>query len=115
MLTISIISIILFLIPLMIFLINNILSMKLKKDREKLSSFECGFDQMTPPQLPFSIQFFLISLMFLIFDIEIILILPILSLLNNLSSSSILTFLLFIIILIVSLWYEWSLNYLNWI
>nr|QKZ95165.1 NADH dehydrogenase subunit 3 [Habrobracon hebetor] len=68
-----------------IFLIlNMILSKKDFLDREKLSSFECGFINLSSSRLPFSIHFYLIGMLFLIFDIEIIFLFPILILLDNL-------------------------------
>lgn len=60
----------------MIFL-ASLLSKKINFDREKTSPFECGFDPINSSRLPFSIRFFLIIIIFLIFDIEIALILPI--------------------------------------
>nr|AUT13422.1 NADH dehydrogenase subunit 3 [Mycopsylla gardenensis] len=47
------------------------------KDREKMTPFECGFDPLSKYRNSFSIQFFMIAIMFLIFDIEITLITPI--------------------------------------
>nr|ALO64556.1 NADH dehydrogenase subunit 3 [Lasioglossum malachurum] len=102
-------------LAMMIIMINLLLSMTLKKDREKITPFECGFDPITSARLPFSIHFYIMTLMFLIFDVEIILILPILSLLNNLSLMSIYTLIIFLMILIFSLWIEWSCNLFKWI
>nr|YP_010878693.1 NADH dehydrogenase subunit 3 [Rhagastis binoculata]WHE37885.1 NADH dehydrogenase subunit 3 [Rhagastis binoculata] len=109
-------------ITFMIIMISNImmfLSIMLSKksfmDREKCSPFECGFDPKSSARIPFSLHFFLITVIFLIFDVEIALIFPIIfifKLVNFYTWMKISFF--FIIILLMGLYHEWNQNMLNW-
>nr|AVJ52392.1 NADH dehydrogenase subunit 3 [Augocoris gomesii] len=84
-------------------------------DREKMSPFECGFDPLNSPRTPFSVQFFLIAMLFLIFDIEIAIILPIIITMKfNMTSTWIMTIIFFTLILIMGLYYEWNNGVLEW-
>nr|YP_009178822.1 NADH dehydrogenase subunit 3 [Agasicles hygrophila]ALJ78617.1 NADH dehydrogenase subunit 3 [Agasicles hygrophila]ASO76773.1 NADH dehydrogenase subunit 3 [Agasicles hygrophila] len=96
-------------------IVINLLSKKSFYDREKTSPFECGFDPMSSSRLPFSLHFFLIAIIFLIFDVEITLLLPfIVSLkLTNIMNFTYLLF-FFILILLVGLYHEWNQGALNW-
>nr|YP_010326914.1 NADH dehydrogenase subunit 3 [Anomis mesogona]UNP54164.1 NADH dehydrogenase subunit 3 [Anomis mesogona] len=95
--------------------LSIILSKKSFSDREKSSPFECGFDPKSSARIPFSLHFFLITVIFLIFDVEIALIFPIIplfKLVNFMLWTKISFF--FILILIVGLYHEWNQNMLNW-
>nr|AGC22302.1 NADH dehydrogenase subunit 3 [Trigonopteryx hopei] len=102
-------------ITMIIMTMNNLLSSKLLKDREKMSPFECGFDPKSSARMPFSSRFFLIGMMFLIFDIEIVLMLPAIITLKSANikmwSISMFTFLL---ILIIGLYHEWNQGSIKW-
>jgi len=77
-------------------------------DREKYSVFECGFDLLNILRLPFSLHFYFISIIFLIFDVELILLLPfvyIIKLYNLLLIFFI--FFFFFIVLVFGFFYEW--------
>jgi len=76
-------------------------------DKEKASPFECGFDPSGLTRLSFCIKFFIVSVIFLVFDVEIALIIPILF-----SSAMILTFIGFLIFGTV---YEWLYGGLDWL
>nr|AII02383.1 NADH dehydrogenase subunit 3 [Pennisetia hylaeiformis] len=92
-----------------------ILSKKSFYDREKSSPFECGFDPKSSARIPFSLHFFLISLIFLIFDVEIVLIFPII--MNFKLTNFFIWFFssyFFIFILLIGLYHEWNQNMLNW-
>nr|QTF74326.1 NADH dehydrogenase subunit 3 [Sphecapatoclea sp.] len=115
MLSIMMISLIILLISIMVMLIASILSKKSLIDREKASPFECGFDPKSSSRLPFSLRFFLITIIFLIFDVEIALILPIILIMkfSNMYMWTI-TSLIFILILLMGLYHEWNQGMLNW-
>jgi NADH-ubiquinone oxidoreductase chain 3 len=64
-------------LPVILIILNSLIRKKEISTREKTSPFECGFDPKRSARLPFSTRFYLIAVIFLIFDIEITLILPI--------------------------------------
>nr|YP_009731726.1 NADH dehydrogenase subunit 3 [Limassolla lingchuanensis]QHR79700.1 NADH dehydrogenase subunit 3 [Limassolla lingchuanensis] len=102
-------------ISFIIVMLINLMSKKPISDSQKSTPFECGFNPLTMKRLPFSIHFFLIAVIFLIFDIEIIIILPMtLTLKTSTMYTWMTTSSMFIIILIMGLYHEWKYGMLNW-
>nr|QZL13468.1 NADH dehydrogenase subunit 3 [Pherusa bengalensis] len=103
------------LITMLVFTIAFIIASRSPDDREKSSPFECGFDPKNSARLPFSLRFFLLAVIFLIFDIEIVLLLPIpLTTKMSMSSSLLIGTSLFCLILVLGLYHEWSEGSLEW-
>nr|YP_010937984.1 NADH dehydrogenase subunit 3 [Spirobolus grahami]WKY95845.1 NADH dehydrogenase subunit 3 [Spirobolus grahami] len=83
--------------------------------RKSSSPFECGFDPFQTNRMVFSLQFFLIAVIFLVFDVEITILLPTPILLNKIPPTNFLpTFTLIMAILVVGLIYEWNKGALSW-
>nr|YP_009254366.1 NADH dehydrogenase subunit 3 [Caridina cf. nilotica HMG-2016]ANC75339.1 NADH dehydrogenase subunit 3 [Caridina cf. nilotica HMG-2016]AZH80800.1 NADH dehydrogenase subunit 3 [Caridina sp. NTnilotica]AZH80863.1 NADH dehydrogenase subunit 3 [Caridina sp. NTnilotica] len=115
MLLVSTITGIVLIIATVVMFVSTILAKKTILDREKSSPFECGFDPKSSARLPFSLRFFLIALIFLIFDVEITLILPLASIMNFTNIKSwIFTGIFFLIILLLGLYHEWNQGALEW-
>nr|YP_007026979.1 NADH dehydrogenase subunit 3 [Petroica boodang]AFX81777.1 NADH dehydrogenase subunit 3 [Petroica boodang] len=88
---------------------------QMNPDSEKLSPYECGFDPLGSARLPFSIRFFLVAILFLLFDLEIALLLPLpwATQLQSPTSTLAWTFIL-ILLLTAGLIYEWAQGGLEW-
>nr|ABD63976.1 NADH dehydrogenase subunit 3 [Pycnonotus brunneus] len=88
---------------------------QMSPDSEKLSPYECGFDPLGSARLPFSIRFFLVAILFLLFDLEIALLLPLpwATQLQNPTITLIWTSVL-ILLLTLGLVYEWTQGGLEW-
>nr|YP_010577801.1 NADH dehydrogenase subunit 3 [Samia wangi]UZP15008.1 NADH dehydrogenase subunit 3 [Samia wangi] len=99
----------------LLMILSIILSKKSFSDREKCSPFECGFDPKSSARIPFSLHFFLITIIFLIFDVEIALIFPIIYLFKTVNFFIWMkTSIFFIIILLLGVYHEWNQNMLTW-
>nr|UBU96761.1 NADH dehydrogenase subunit 3 [Gyraulus sp. GE1] len=100
-------SLIMFLMYTMIFYNNNY--------TEKKTPFECGFEPLSNMRMPFSMRFFILMVMFLIFDIEISLIFPIFSAMNIMNSITLkYSLFVFMFILLMGLFHEWKQGALDW-
>lgn len=85
----------------------SVVAFKSGGDKEKGSPFECGFDPSGVSRLPFCIKFFLVRIIFLVFDVEVTLILPLIY-----ANAQVTTFLG---VLVAGLLYEWRYGGLHWI
>nr|YP_009112155.1 NADH dehydrogenase subunit 3 [Macropodus opercularis]AIY51575.1 NADH dehydrogenase subunit 3 [Macropodus opercularis]AJJ48704.1 NADH dehydrogenase subunit 3 [Macropodus opercularis]ASL06247.1 NADH dehydrogenase subunit 3 [Macropodus chinensis] len=88
---------------------------QMNPDYEKLSPYECGFDPLGTARLPFSIRFFLVAILFLLFDLEIALLLPLPW--GDQLTSPLTTFIwasVVLILLTLGLVYEWIQGGLEW-
>nr|AGA83794.1 NADH dehydrogenase subunit 3 [Prinia subflava mutatrix] len=84
-------------------------------DSEKLSPYECGFDPLGSARLPFSIRFFLVAILFLLFDLEIALLLPLPWATQLQAPTTTLTWTsVLILLLTLGLVYEWTQGGLEW-
>nr|WNN30599.1 NADH dehydrogenase subunit 3 [Aneides aeneus] len=81
---------------------------------EKVSPYECGFDPLGSARLPFSIRFFLIAILFLLFDLEIALLLPTPWAIQMIPTNMLIWSLTILIFLTAGLIYEWMQGGLEW-
>nr|UPL65926.1 NADH dehydrogenase subunit 3 [Helopeltis sp.] len=102
-------------ISIILMILCFLISKKTMMEREKLSPFECGFDPKSSSRTPFSSQFFLIAVLFLVFDIEIMIIIPmVLTIKLSILTNWFLTSMIFMIILLIGLYHEWKNGILEW-
>nr|YP_010644148.1 NADH dehydrogenase subunit 3 [Potamopyrgus estuarinus]YP_010644161.1 NADH dehydrogenase subunit 3 [Potamopyrgus antipodarum]WMX20492.1 NADH dehydrogenase subunit 3 [Potamopyrgus kaitunuparaoa]ADB93379.1 NADH dehydrogenase subunit 3 [Potamopyrgus estuarinus]ADB93392.1 NADH dehydrogenase subunit 3 [Potamopyrgus antipodarum]ADB93470.1 NADH dehydrogenase subunit 3 [Potamopyrgus antipodarum]AVY52128.1 NADH dehydrogenase subunit 3 [Potamopyrgus antipodarum] len=102
-------------LSIVVMLLGWVLSKRAISDREKNSPFECGFDPIKSARLPFSLRFFLLAIIFLIFDVEIVLLFPVLvSMFGSFSLKILIGCSIFLVILIVGLFHEWNEGSLDW-
>uniref|UniRef100_A0AAT9J3M2 NADH-ubiquinone oxidoreductase chain 3 n=1 Tax=Haementeria sp. COZEM-ANN-HIR-001/002 TaxID=3157987 RepID=A0AAT9J3M2_9ANNE len=103
-------------IPTAVFSLSLMLYMRTNKDRQKSSPFECGFDPNNLARIPFSTRFFLLAIIFIVFDIEVVLLMPIPILLySQMPYQYVIIFLVFLIILLLGLIHEWNEGSIDWL
>jgi NADH:ubiquinone oxidoreductase subunit 3 (subunit A) len=98
-----------FILPLLSFLLTNRVVTK-----EKLSAYECGFEPFGHSRLQFTVHFYLVAILFLIFDLEVILLFPWCFVISTMESQFFYLMLYFFLILGVGYIYEWRRGALEW-
>ena len=93
--------------------INFILSPK-NPDPEKLSTYECGFEAFSDSRIEFDIRFYLVAILFVIFDLEIAFLFPWAISLGNIGLLGFFSMMIFLSILTIGFIYEWKKGALEW-
>jgi NADH-quinone oxidoreductase subunit A len=83
-------------------------------DLEKISAYECGFDPFEDTRIEFDIRFYLVSILFIIFDLEIMFLFPWSLALTHFGFAEIMAMMQFVIVLSVGFIYEWAKGALEW-
>ena len=83
-------------------------------DPEKLSAYECGFNAFDDARMKFDVRFYLVSILFIIFDLEIAFLFPWSVAFGNLSDAAFWSMMVFLAVLTVGFAYEWKKGALEW-
>ena len=93
--------------------INFILAPK-NPDPEKLSAYECGFEPFDDSRMEFDVRFYLVAILFIIFDLEIAFLFPWAISLGNIGVLGFFSMMIFLFILTIGFIYEWKKGALDW-
>ncbi|CAE6486094.1 NADH dehydrogenase subunit A [Nitrosomonas nitrosa] len=85
-----------------------------RPDSEKLSSYECGFEAFEDARIKFDVRYYLVAILFILFDLEIAFLFPWAVVLNEIGLFGFTAMLVFLGILIVGFVYEWKKGALEW-
>ena len=100
-------------LSLVIFSISNFLITK-QYDLEKTSAYECGFEPFEDSRTRFDVKFYLVAILFIIFDLEIVFLFPWSTSLGSLDQVGYWSMFIFLFILTVGFVYEWCKGALDW-
>ena len=96
------------------FIVLNLLASPKNPDPEKLSAYECGFEPFNDSRMEFDIRFYLVAILFIIFDLEIAFLFPWAITLGNIGIFGFVSMMIFLSILTVGFIYEWKKGALDW-
>ena len=96
------------------FIVANFLASPSNPDPEKLSAYECGFEAFDDARSKFDVKFYLVSILFIIFDLEIAFLFPWAVSLSNIGALGFYSMMFFLFILTVGFIYEWKYGALVW-
>ena len=84
------------------------------EDREKLSAYECGFEAFEDSRMKFDVRYYLVAILFIVFDLEIALLFPWAVALGSIGTFGLVAMGIFLAILVVGFVYEWKKGALEW-
>ena len=96
------------------FIILNFLLSPKKPDPEKLSAYECGFEAFSDSRMEFDVRFYLVAILFIIFDLEIAFLFPWAVALDEIGMFGFLAMMIFLLVLVAGFVYEWMKGALEW-
>ena len=85
-----------------------------KPDPEKLSAYECGFEAFEDARMKFDVRYYLVAILFILFDLEIAFLFPWAVVLPDIGYAGFVAMMVFLAILIVGFIYEWKKGALEW-
>lgn len=95
-------------------ILGSLLAGVRKPDAEKLSAYECGFDAFDDARNKFDVRFYLVTLLFIIFDLEIAFLFPWAITLGEIGLFGFWSMIIFLSVLTVGFVYEWKKGGLDW-
>jgi len=96
------------------FVLANFLAAPNNPDPEKLSAYECGFEAFDDSRLEFDVRFYLVAILFIIFDLEIAFLFPWAISLGDIGALGFWSMIIFLSVLTVGFIYEWKKGALEW-
>ena len=85
-----------------------------RPDAEKLSPYECGFEAFEDARMKFDVRYYLVAILFILFDLEIAFLFPWATVINDIGFAGFLSMMVFLTILVVGFIYEWMRGALEW-
>jgi len=96
------------------FIVINYLASPKNPDPEKLSAYECGFESFNDSRMEFDVRFYLVAILFIIFDLEIAFLFPWAISLGQIGLFGFISMMIFLFILTIGFIYEWKKGALDW-
>ena len=85
-----------------------------RPDPEKLSPYECGFEAFEDARMKFDVRYYLVAILFILFDLEIAFLFPWAAVIGEIGLFGFVSMMLFLAILVVGFVYEWKKGALEW-